>query len=609
MSTTLEVALAIVGILVLNLFLRVTRQLARRPRTISWAWRHSLARPLGTPRRKLFRAPRRKPGEWVVRCAATVVAWHAGRPLRVQPFEGAPKTDPTTVSSALSAAMTRIASLRRSGVDIVTAPILAAGAVEAIAEGVKAAPAGGELAAALLRLGWWALARGELQLSGHVLEPTASGPGLALTIATGSGQVLERVTIRAGEFEPTPTILHGGLGRAGEADRLARVATAGAVWTHFKILEDEWHLSRDDLRDSLRTSDWRSYALMRVGAEDRDQHPPEVTRALYARAVDADPANLTAQFNLASVELKDAQLAQVRMAGMDRLELVHAELHPEAAHGSQAKLDGLAAEQRLLNCDPLHYQVSYKRVAANLNRETESEAKPSAVVRGQPNVGLGAADLRDITDHLCDLESTLALLCDEHAADRWLEADSKPWEQLRSLLAQIEGPMLVLWAMVARRVSRSALAPGSPSESLARQPAVAYQDSASSPRKELISSIKNGQLTTEAAVAFAIGPHVPTTSRTRFNLACWYADIDQLPDSLRELELSLECGGDLARHRLQDDQLRRLRERFPAEWRALNSRYAPSPASVNAHVNGSSPTRQSVARVLLERFAGTPSLR
>jgi hypothetical protein len=621
MSSTLEVAIAIAALIALNLVLRATRWLARRPRTISWAWRNSRPRTLGSRRGERKRLERLK------RCSARAISWHAERPLRVQPFEGAANTDPASVSSALSSAMTRIASSRRSGVDTVTAPIAAEGAVEAIAEGIKAAPAGGELAAALLRLGWWATARGTLQLSGHVLAPTAAGPGLALTISTGSGGVLERLTLRAGEFELD--LAGGNAGQGSEADRLTRVATAGAVWTHFKILEDEWRLQEQDIRESLGTSDWHSYALMRVGAEGRDLRPPEVARALYARAVDADPDNLTAQFNLASAELGDRLLAKVRDAAMRRLELVRDELHRESlcvANPPPARAEVLDREL-LLNRDPLHYQVSYKQIAAKLNLDVVREVKleaalpelrfppapPSATWLEQGVAqacaltlesfetldgirSLHQGDLQVLEKHLRDIQKTLVVLYEADSA-QWVNARSKSWEQLRLLLRAIEGPTLVLWAMVALRV-------GVPDGRRWMPDELWLLDAVAPARRlELIELIEAGQLTPVTAVAFARGVRVSTTSRTCFSLACWYADIGRLSSSLRELALSLECGGEIARRRVADVQLRALHTH--QEWRALLSRYKPLANETNA--DGGATAQRSAAQADQTDHAGSSS--
>lgn len=508
--------------------------------------------------------------------------------------------DAPAVSSALCVAMTRIASLRRSGVDSVTAPAGAGAATEAIAAGVMAAPAGGELAAALLRLGWLALGRGELQLSGHVLAPSVGGPGLALSLATGSGRVVERLTIRAAEFEPSVRADESLVGQS-EADRLLRLATVGAVWTHFKVLEGEWELNEEELRGSLQTSSWRSYALMRVGIEGEEHDDPDLTRALFAKAVDADPNNLLAQFNLASVELKDDQLIHAHDVGTKRLKLVHDSLNAEYESAEIEPGGGADVERKqlLLNRDPLNYQVGYKRVADKLNRQTILEANDSSGLAGRwvaldlflrwshqsaiynssthrpcpDGSTLTEKDLTEITERLHDLELTLVELDHATPSARWAAATSKSWAELRRLLGDIEGPMLVLWAMVARRTGGSEGATGD-------------EDGVAGglrpgERVELIERLAKGSLSPEGAVAFACGPPVLQSCRTHFNLACWYADIGQSSDALAALELSLECRDHLAGERLSENQLRQVRMAHPEEWSKLESRYghpsAPAP--------------------------------
>jgi hypothetical protein len=504
------------------------------------------------------------------------LAKFAERPLRVEPFEGGKDVDAAGVSSALSAAMTRIGSLRRSGVDSVTAPVAASSALDAIAGGVKAAPAGGELAAALLRVGWWLLARGELQLSGRVLESEAAGPGLALTIATASGRTIDRVTVWAWEFEPA---LGEDLGEQAVADRLLCIATAGAVWTHFTILFDIWHLRERDLCELLQTAVWRSYAFMQVGFEGKDHRSSDLTRALYARAVDADPRNAVAQFNLASLELEDVWFENVRRAGLLRLQRVHDELDGEALpdcapHASPA--DRLERERALLDRDSLHYQVAYKRGASKLNDEVVAEAKREAgYADGSADTrGLCPADASDIAMHLRDLEETLQVL---HACDRrrWPAAGTKGWRELSQMLSAIEGTTLVLWAMVAARAGRP---DGSawPAEDLSDPEEAAGADSrAQGQRVQLIKRLWDKSLTPGVAVHFARSNHVWRTSRTRLNLACWYADLRLPSDALRELELGLECGGEAAGRRIEDPQLRRVRAACAADWDKLVERYVP----------------------------------
>jgi hypothetical protein len=591
----LAVALGVVA----SLLLLSTRSLLRRPRVIHRIWIKSRSRSLGSTHRTLR--------ETVLWGLAQALELYAGRPLRVQAFEGAKKTDPAAVSSALSAAMSHIGSSRSSGVDLVSAPIGAGTAMEAIADAVKGAPSGGELAAGLLRLFGWLIARGELQLSGHVLCSRLRGPGLALTLATAGGRVLERETIWACDFEPAVGVDET-FADGDDADRLLRVATAGAVWTHFTIFEEVWGLREQELKARFQTASWRSYALMQVGIDGQAKRRPEVTRALYARAVDDDPSNMVAQFNLASAELKDELFNHVRTAGADRLRTVHESLHvkegPEAEHEGAIEIE---QECRLLNSDPLHHQVMYKQVGAKLNHDVTVEESLEEKLGGcfgapvlpyalwlprlagdAPGGGqwmrtgglsLGCADLKDLGKHLGVLEQTLVVLREEDKR-QWAKAGSKQWVDLRQVLCAIEGPMLVLWAMVALRVGRPVWAPW-PADAL-RETALASligleyaEGSAQSPRGWLIERLREGSLTPGEAVSFACSSEVSRTSRTHFNLACWYADMDRLSKSLHELELSLEYGGPLAGQRLCDSQLRRVRRSHSKQWRKLRARYMP----------------------------------
>jgi hypothetical protein len=275
---------------------------------------------------------------------------------------------------------------------------------------------------------------------------------------------------------------------------------------------------------------------------------------------------------------------------------VHDELRAECdCVGELAPAEAEVLEQELLlNRDPLHYQVSYKQIAAKLNLDVAREANlelalpglhfpplPPTATRLKQKIAkacartfelydsfdglrnLTSVDLTVVEKHLRDIEKTLVVLCDADSK-LWMNAGSKPWEQLRSLLREIEGPTLVLWAMVALRVGGPGGRQWSPEELWVSR-AVAPDE-----RQDVIDLIVAGRLTPVIAVAFARGVSVSTTSRTCFSLACWYADIGRVSSSLRELALSLECGGDVARRRVVDLQLRALKKR--REWATLELR-------------------------------------
>ncbi|HXC23923.1 MAG TPA: hypothetical protein VNU28_05005 [Solirubrobacteraceae bacterium] len=580
------------AVILLNVLVRPLRRIARRPAVVHWAWHRTRPDSLASRGRRLLPA---------LACdgLALVLVRLATRQLCVRAFDAPKGINGDAVSAALSAAMTRIASSRDSGVDTVTAPIEAETTVEAVAAGVKAVPAGGELAAALVHLTASLLAPGELQLSGQLLPPDEGGPGLALTLATARGRVRERLTIRACQFEPTV----GADGQpAEEADRLTRLATAGAVWTHFQMLEGEWHLSPHDLRLSLRTSSWFSYALMRVGIENEERQGPTVARALYAKAVDVDTSNLIAQFNLASTELRDAELGQVSLAAEKRLEYVHDKLEAKSPGAGHAhKLMPRPSDESLLLRDPLCYQVCYKRIAAQLNADVAVEEKyergrlgrrlpevPTCASwledgTGAPccrrpverieNVGLDRQFLENVARHVRDLELTLNLL---HSPEKqWRMAGTKPWRSRAAVLSAIEGPMLALWAMIALRVGDSNGCFWTPHELWIAEDQWSFGGRKA--RQRVVELIESGEMTPAIAIARARGADVLRRSRTRFSLACWFADLGRLGEGLRELELSVEGGGEKARRRMCDPQLRHLDNgAHEKEWKTLLSRYEPS---------------------------------
>lgn len=605
-------------VVAVNLLLRLLRALARSRGVKRWAWGRTRPTGLDRDRRRLLPA-------YCLDGLAALAVRLATRPLRVRPFEAPKAVDGEAVSAALSAAMSRIANPRDSGVDTVTAPIEAETAVDAIASAVKAVPSGGELAAALVHLSASLLAPGELQLSGRVLPSNSGGPGLALTLATSRGRVRERITLRADQFEPTVGV-DGDPGA--DTDRLTRLATAGAVWTHFQILESEWHLRTSELRSSLRTDSWRSYALTRVGAENDVRQGAKLARALYAEAVDADPENLVAQFNLASLELKDAKLKQVRRAARRRLDHVHVGLEQDSECSEFTDmLLPRPAPGLLLRRDPLCYQVCYKRVADKLNREiAEEQLLETQMHQRYPAVpqcarwlanGVGAPccrqpvprvrqpklkahDLESVARHVRDLEQTLAILCEDECR-KWRMARSKSWAQRTEVLSAIEGPMLALWAMVALRVGDPTGGLWTPTELWTPEPD--RPSTGAQSREEFVEAIERGELTPALAVTQARGQDVQRRSRTRFNLACWYSDIGHEEQALRELELSLEGGGELARRRVGDPQLRHLESGvYQQEWLRAVRRYDPNRGSASTPPASAQP--ESLAKRNGRRWVG-----
>jgi hypothetical protein len=258
----------------------------------------------------------------------------------------------------------------------------------------------------------------------------------------------------------------------------------------------------------------------------------------------------------------------------------------------------------LLRRDPLCYQVCYKRVADKLNREIAAEQLlESQTHRRYPVVprcarwlanGMGAPccrlpvpriahpkltahDLENVAQHVRDLEETLAILY-EGERKKWRMARSKSWAQRTEVLSAIEGPMLTLWAMVALRVGDPTGGLWTPTALWTPEPD--RPSTGAQSREQFVEAIERGELTPALAVTQARGQDVQRHSRTRFNLACWYSDIGHEEQALRELELSLEGGGELARRRVGDPQMRHLQSgAYRDEWLRAVRRYDPNRGS------------------------------
>ncbi|HST40734.1 MAG TPA: hypothetical protein VLK58_14560 [Conexibacter sp.] len=550
-----------------------------------WSW----SRPRG----------RREPDRWHPpgrRLAARQFAGVARRPLRIVRFSGPGETEPELVAAALGAAMGRLGAFGRSSVDVVTAPTVAGSTVDDIAKVVRLAPKAGDAAEAMFRLFWLVLGRRDLQLRGCVLMSSARGPGLTLTLATSRGRVRDRETLWADEFEqtageddPSQTDVH---------DRVLRLAVAGAVWAHYAILATIWGLRAQELRVAMQTPTWRSYAAMQIALDGRDRRPDSVTMALDAMAVEHDQSNLMAQFNLAAMELRERDLAQVRPAGEGRLRWLHRALEEQEMQrlaASRQRTTDARDVGRLLARDTLHYQVVYKLVASATNDEIEEGARPAGERRG-----ITAAEALELADgHAYEMLATLLLLDDPRgtAARIRRRSDRREWEAFREVLTKLEGPFLALWAMLVRRQRLPDTRVEVPSleRPLPRARAVqAVKQAISAPDADLARAVG-------LVVAYvADGPQL--SSRSRYNLACWYTDNKQWDEALKHLELCLQSGGrmarwaldDLERVPLEDPQLMPLRNARPMAWRAIERRYGDAQVPHPAKARGNDGARKLV---------------
>jgi hypothetical protein len=145
------------------------------------------------------------------------------------------------------------------------------------------------------------------------------GVGVTVTLKRRYGKVFDEITIWESDYR-TPITLSEGEPKQNAYDRLAVPA---ATWLMYETgnLTLRRRLGRrlgrlgavpQSLPPSfwefqiLATKDWRSYALFAVGAEIHDRGDVGSARRLYLKALNHDPANRGANFNLAVADLEGA---------------------------------------------------------------------------------------------------------------------------------------------------------------------------------------------------------------------------------------------------------------------------------------------------------------
>jgi tetratricopeptide (TPR) repeat protein len=199
---------------------------------------------------------------------------------------------------------------------------------------------------------------------------TDRGVGLTLTLIDARGELLDTETIWERMVDPllADPQQDGPVDEVAELSGFGRLAIAAAVWTYYKLQEQRPSSA------PLDVASWKSYALLRVGADwwdarDRDTRAAERARAVWVEAVSEAPDNLAARLNLAFatgdlpaqeyVERKVAEAAQKRKA--------HRRLLRTQRVVAGRRLFGQLTAEDAYRCDPLWYQAAYNLAAARAN--------------------------------------------------------------------------------------------------------------------------------------------------------------------------------------------------------------------------------------------------
>lgn len=442
------------------------------------------------------------------------LAWGTATPLRVEELKASNEGDGKAATHAIAGLLPTVTTRGAGGVDLVATPFAAKTALEEVSDVLSGVPQG-KIAAAALKLARRALPRDTLHLSGSLLESPLRGAGLALSLVDEAGNVIASTVLWAGEFDPYP---EPGADKEAEGQRMLRLARGGATWAEFTALRHHGALGDDDdWRRHLGTRDWKSYALGQIAFSERNGRSALVTQADYARAIDRDPHNLHAIFNLANVDLQRSDNVQARR----RFNTVTTEL-------------GAREEGRgLLQRDPVRYQAAYGRAVAIIEIDDDYEQI------------LGARD--EFMPYVLDLELSLAEL-DGGGGGR----DAA---ELRGLLRGVEGPLLVLWAYLDARLAvhdRDKQDPARGNEPLRTADAEELK------REELIKRLTEEKLRHGTLVRNFVHKHVDLGPRTQYNLASYYTATRNMGKARAALEEALELGT-LTDTAVGDRQLRPLR--------------------------------------------------
>lgn len=451
------------------------------------------------------------------------------------------------------------------GVDLATGTDTSDQVLEGVGKALAKLPQGALLAGAwqLVRT---LVGRAPLKVEGKTLPQGKRGVGLSLTVTRGR-RVVRTITLWQQTYELGPV----------PADEKAeppweRLAIAGAAWSQYTWLE---RLGGRELTRSLGTADWQSFAFLQVGLEvstrDADR---DLAQALFAQAVDRDPANSRAVFNLAVMDRRRQEPEQA-IERLRRLEqAVARRATPPAVKPTKAN----RPDREVVNRDALWFQATYNLAAAYLQRYIAGY-KPGEVPVGKPDFDNA-------------LQRARLLVRDVEVALVW-HATRAPFltatqRAARSAIRAVEGPAIALLAgLHAMRVQGHDVNAQPRDVELGRYDIVAGAErSAFSP-----DLLVEGFLMKDASRA---------SYRARYNLACHHSRLAAMPGrtdrrqlqarGLRELAYGVETG-ELVDLAISDSGLKELRERRPAEfWETLGRERPPQRTAVLGRIRAIGPS-------------------
>ncbi|MGN6188138.1 MAG: hypothetical protein ACTHOE_04515 [Conexibacter sp.] len=185
------------------------------------------------------------------------------------------------------------------------------------------------------------------------------GVGLTITFGRRYGKVFDETTLWEGDYgTPLPYARDDDLQPAYD-----RVALPAAAWVTFAATRRIVYrrLLRVKPFNVLGTTDWRSYALFAVGADQQEKGNRADARRAYERALGRDDGNRGAAFNLAALELQ-SNSEDVRRVGTRRLRALRREIRPDTSDEQWYRVHSLEAVTTLTRVAPKPYEARKRAV-------------------------------------------------------------------------------------------------------------------------------------------------------------------------------------------------------------------------------------------------------
>jgi hypothetical protein len=187
----------------------------------------------------------------------------------------------------------------------------------------------GAIAATLLNLIRSLIPRTTLTVQGRVVTAD-DGVGLALSLVEGGGQVVRAVVLKQRDYGPEYAADDEDKQQdaANRRGALERLTGAGAVWLQHMVVD----LGHGSEGAGWSSADWQSDAFFEAALLARHEGP-DAQQELYAAALDRDPQNRAAAFNVAVLESREGAWARAarRLAEIAAAERTDAALHGELA--------------------------------------------------------------------------------------------------------------------------------------------------------------------------------------------------------------------------------------------------------------------------------------